>query len=400
MKELFADECGKLKRQGLFRELSNLESRSGTRVSIDGKEFLSFCSNDYLGLAESDALKQAAIQTINEYGFGSGSARLICGNFPAYTRLEKRLAAFKGCRASLVFSTGYMANLGLLTTLAGKGDALILDRLCHASLIDGASLSRATLLRYKHSDIADLNRVLELAKSKYRRLWIVTEGVFSMDGDIAPLPEILEAGDRYGARVILDDAHGLGVLGETGAGTPEFYGISPERLILMGTLSKAVGSLGGYVAGSQALIDYLRNKARSFIYTTALPPAVCAASEAGLKLIEENPDLRNRLWSNIERLKQGFNKIEELTVTDSANSAIIPVIAGEAAAALDFSHRLYERGFLVPAIRPPTVPQGKSRLRFTVSAGHCQADIDSLIKAMQTFSPVSSEHSMFRQNLT
>lgn len=372
--DFILNELKELKDRALMREYQTIESAQGACVQMNGKSYLSFCSNNYLGLADHPKIKQAAISAINQYGWGTGASRLVAGNMILHQELEKKIAEFKGTEAALLFPTGYMTNVGTICALAGREDIVIGDKLNHASIIDGCRLSGATFRVYPHNDVRRLESLL-LRSSKYRRRLVVTDSVFSMDGDIAPLPEIVEIAKKYDAIIMIDDAHATGVFGRHGKGMIEHYGLEGKIDVIMGSLSKAIGSIGGFIAGSKQLVDFLKNKARPFIYTTSLPPAACAASLAGLALIREDTSLMNKLWENIRYLQ---SQLSEFTNNISAKSPIIPIIIGTSEDALNLSARLYENGVLIPAIRPPTVPLGTSRLRISLMATHTEDDINKL----------------------
>lgn len=361
---------------GLLREMRAIQSAQDRLVVIDGKEYTSFCSNNYLGLANHPKVKQAAVRAIEKYGWGAGASRLVSGNFELHEKLEQKIARFKSCEAAIVFPTGYMANVGTITAIVGAGDAVICDRLNHASIIDGARMSQARLFVYKHCDCQSLEEALKRTP-KYRRRLVVTDSVFSMDGDVAPLDDITALAHKYEAILMVDEAHAVGFLGEGGRGAVEHFGLEGKVDIIMGTLSKAVGGIGGYVAGSSTLITFLRNKARSFIYTTALPTAACAASIAGIEIIEQNPQLIERLRQNSHRLR---SKLIALGI-DIRNSTtqIVPIITGKTKAALELSKKLFQAKILAPAIRPPTVSRGQSRIRISLMAQHTDHDIDTLV---------------------
>ena len=368
-----------LAKAGLLRRPATVEGRQGPRVRVNGEEYLCFCSNNALGLAGHPALAEAAKAAVDEYGTGSGASRLVSGTMTVHRELEDAVARFKGVEAAIVFPTGYMANVGTIPALVGKGDTAYCDRLNHASLFDGCRLSGAAVRVYPHKDVGKLDELL--AREREGRVLVVTDTVFSMDGDLAPLPELADICERRGAMLMIDEAHATGVLGETGRGAAEHFGIEPGRIpVVMGTLSKAVGSLGGYVAGSRDLIDLLLNRARSFIYTTAPPPAVCAASIAGLRLIEQEPDRREALWARTEQLQDGLRSLGlEIGPTETP---ITPLIVGKSDAAVDLSKTLFERKILAPAIRPPTVPEGTARIRLTPMATHTAADITELLAGL------------------
>jgi 8-amino-7-oxononanoate synthase len=356
---------------------------NGTRVRVAGRELRNFCSNDYLGLAQHPALIQAQCAAAREFGAGSGAAHLISGHSLIHQRLEAELAEFTGRERALLFSTGYMANLGVLGALTQRGEVLLEDRLNHASLIDGAALSGARLVRYAHADArAAAARVHEFPKTTL----IASDGVFSMDGDLAPVRALAALARQQQAWLVIDDAHGLGVLGEHGGGVLELAGLGAAEVpLLVGTLGKAFGSFGAFVAGDAALIDYLLQRARSYIYTTALPPAVAAASSAALALIRSEGWRRTRLAAHVERFRAGAAQLG-FTLGDSA-TPIQPLLVGAASEALALSAALRAAGFWVAAIRPPTVPAGSARLRITLSAAHDEADIEALLAALADLKP-------------
>ena len=377
--DFILEELKVLKERAMIREYRTVEGQEGPYIQINGKSYLSFCSNNYLGLANHPKIKQAAIDAINQYGWGTGASRLVSGNMTLHQELEKKIAEFKCTEASLLFPTGYMANLGAICAIVSKGDIVIGDKLNHASIVDGCRQSGATFRVYPHKDLSQLESLLQRS-SIYRRRLIVTDSLFSMDGDTAPLPEILKIAKRYDAIIMIDDAHATGVFGQHGKGMIEHYGLEGKIDIIMGSLSKAIGSIGGFIAGSKHLIEFLKNKARSFIYTTALPPAVCAASLAGLALVQEDTSLIDKLWENIEYLK---SRLSEFTNNVTIQSPIIPVIVGSAEDAVNLSNKLYQNGILIPAIRPPTVPPGTSRLRISLMTTHSKDDINRLIDVLK-----------------
>ncbi len=377
LRDQLGAELDKTRAEGLYRTLRNVTSAQGPNIQVDGREFLNFSSNDYLALANDPVLKQAGVDAVEKYGVGAGASRLVSGNLQPYEDLERRLAAFKAKEAALVFSSGYAANVGAITALVGEKDAVILDKLDHASIIDGARQSGATIRVYPHKNLKKLEAILQQSGS-FRRTLIVTETVFSMDGDLAPLAEIVELKERYGAWLMIDEAHATGLYARNRRGLAEATGVEDKIDITLGTLSKALGSLGGFVVGSQVLIDFLRNRARSLIYSTALPPAVCAASAAAVDFVmsERGQERRDRLWRNVSLMK---NELSALGNQNDSRSPIIPVIIGNEAATVEASRRLYERGIFVPAIRFPTVPKGKARLRVTVTAAHEQSDVEQFL---------------------
>lgn len=378
--EYLSNQLLALKQSGQYRQLRVIDSPADTEAIIDDKSYLVFCSNNYLGLANSPKLKEAAIEAINTYGSGSGASRLICGSLRPHKLLESELAKFKGAQDAVVFPTGHMANLGVISSVVDRGDTVIIDRLCHASIIDGCRLSKAKLQTYPHLDMAALMSILKRSQNYSKRL-IITDSIFSMDGSIAPLPELVSLARRYDAILMVDEAHATGVLGKQGRGAVEHFGLEAEVDIVMGTLSKAVGSLGGFVTGENRLIDFLRQRARSFIYTTALPPAVCAASFAALRIIAGRPQLREQLWQNTEYLKSGLHKLG----FDLMNSEtpIIPILLGDEDKVMQAAAYLYDNGILIPGIRPPTVPKGKCRLRISLMATHTKEQLDQLLDVLR-----------------
>ncbi len=365
-----------LEGKGLRRTLRRIDGAQGAHVLIDGRELINFCSNDYLGLAGDPRLKEAAIASITKDGLGAGASRLICGNMSAHEALEKRLAVFKGVESALVFSTGYMANVGIISSLFGRDDLILWDRLNHASIIDGIKLSGAEHKRYPHHDMEALEKLLKESAS-FKKRCIITDTVFSMDGDIAPLKEIAALARQYGAMVMVDDAHGFGVLGKTGKGAAELCGVESAIDIQMGTLSKAAGSFGAYCCGSSQLIEFLINKSRSFMFTTGMPPSVAAASVAAIDIIEHEPRRRQQLWKNREYMVNGLKRLGFDTM--NSTTPIIPILIGEPEKAVLFSQKLFEDGIFLSAIRPPTVPPNTSRLRLTVMATHTQSDLDAAL---------------------
>lgn len=371
----FRDEIDRLARSGLYRSLRTLEPAADGRVIINGKESILLCSNNYLGLADHPALKSASIDAVRRYGTGSGASRLVSGNLELHDRLEKRIAAFKGTEAALLFNSGYAANIGTIQAIVGRGDTIYSDRLNHASIVDGAILSRARLIRYPHNDFMALRTLLENDRSSGRRL-IVTDGVFSMDGDIAPLQELVAIKREFNALLMVDEAHATAVMGEHGRGSAELLGVAEDIDIQMGTLGKGLGSFGAYIAGSREMIEYLMNSSRSFIFSTSLPPATLAASIAALEIAAsaEGDELRSRLEAN-RRLFTGT--LEESGVnTLGSPTQIIPIMVGAAAETMNFSKTLLEEGIFVQGIRPPTVPAGSCRLRCTVMAVHSTEDLE------------------------
>ena len=365
--------------QNRYRSREVMSSPQSTHVILENKPYLSFCSNDYLGLANDERVKNALIEGVNQYCVGSCEAHLNTGHFEPHHYLELALAKFTGRSRALLFSTGYMANMGVIDALSARGDLVIEDKLNHASLIDGALYSRATLKRYKHADMSDLEKRLQAAAEASSL--IVTDGVFSMDGDIAPLTEINHLAKKYGASVLVDDAHGLGVLGENGGGVCELLNVDDESII-MGTLGKAFGTFGAFIAGSEELIEWLIQRAKTYVFTTALPPAMALASLESLKIIQAEPQRREHLQALIKKFRSRVNEMG-LELMPS-QTPIQPIVVGDEEKALAWSENLRQRGVLVKAIRPPTVPEGTSRLRITLSAAHSFEDLDILLSKLET----------------
>lgn len=379
MKNL-AGNLARLKSAARYRVRRIVESPQSIDIAVDGQRYLSFCSNDYLGLAQHPAVVASFQQAAARYGVGSGASHLITGHNRAHHVLEEELAAFTGRPRALLFSTGYMANLGVISALLRRHDVVIEDRYNHASLLDGALLAQAKLRRYPHGDMFALRNILE-NRTKDNTL-IVSDGVFSMDGDIAPLPQLASAAKEHQAWVMIDDAHGIGVLGATGRGTVEHFGLQMDAIpILVGTFGKALGTFGAFVAGSEELIETLIQTARSYIYTTAVPPAVAEATRTSLHLVTEEAWRREHLHDLAQYFCQSAQQLA-LPVIPSG-TPIIPFIVGDANAALQLSENLRQRGILIPAIRPPTVPTSSSRLRISLSAAHSRAHIDRLLAALK-----------------
>jgi 8-amino-7-oxononanoate synthase len=363
---------------GMLRQRRMLQSPQAPHIMVDGKSYLSFCSNDYLGLANHPQLIAALQQGAAQHGVGAGAAHLVSGHGAAHHQLEHELAAFVGKPAALLFSTGYMANLGVVQALVGKGDIVFADKFNHASLNDAMQLSRAAVKRYRHNDMTQLAQLLEQAGSG--RKLVITDAVFSMDGDLAPLPELLALCEQHDAWLLIDDAHGFGVLGERGRGSLAHFGIASKRVICMATLGKAAGVFGAFVAAEQAVIDTLINHARSYVYTTASPPALASALLESLQQIANGDELRGHLQRLIAQLRSGLRGLP-WSVMPSA-TAIQPLLVGGNHAAMKLSAALRERGIWVAAIRPPTVPQGTARLRITLSAAHRAADVTRLLESL------------------
>ena len=374
----FDAELQSLNQQSLYRRRRVVESPQSVLMQLDGRQVVNFCSNDYLGLANHPEVIAAFKRGVDQYGVGSGSAHLICGHSHAHHALEDELAAFTGRERALLFSTGYMANLGVISALVGRGDSVLEDRLNHASLLDGGLLSAARFQRYQHNQLDDLQ--VRLAASKGKAL-IVSDGVFSMDGDLALLPDLANLAEQHGAGLLIDDAHGFGVLGANGGGVVEHFGLSQQQVpILMGTLGKAFGTFGAFIAGSDALIEYLIQKARTYVFTTAMPAAVAEATRVSLRLLQQEAWRRQHLQALISRFRAGAEQ-QGLQLMDSA-TAIQPIILGDSETALLASERLLAQGFWVSAIRPPTVPAATARLRITFSSLHTEQQVDALLEAL------------------
>jgi glycine C-acetyltransferase len=369
-----SQDLGQIREAGLERRLRRIESEQGSSVVIDGKRYLLFCSNNYLGLATHPEVVAAAHAALDRYGAGAVSSRLISGHMAPHAELEEKLARWKGVERALVFSTGYQANVGTLTALLGAGDVVVSDELNHASLIDGCRLSRAEVAVYRHNDVEHLAAVLARTQGA-RRAMVVTESVFSMDGDTAPLGEIAELAERFGAWLMVDEAHAAGVFGPRGAGLVAKLGLTQRVTVHVGTLGKALGSFGAYVAGSSPLIELLINRARPFIFTTALAPACAAAASAAIDVIESNPSLPSGLLKRSAAL--GLALREAGLHVPHVDSQILPILIGDASHAVEAASRLLDAGVYVAAIRPPTVPSGTSRLRVSLMATHTDDDIQT-----------------------
>ena len=389
----FADELDQrlaaVREQGLYRELRRVDSVSGPRLESGGRPFLNFSSNDYLGLASHPALKAAAASAVEQFGAGAGASRLICGSLAPFHELEAAIAGFKKAEAALTFSTGYAAALGAIPALVGKDDIIILDKLVHASMVDAARLSGAKLRVFAHNDLNDLEDKLKWAEANIqhatfnpqprRQVLIVTESVFSMDGDAAPLRGMVALKEQYGAWLMVDEAHATGVLGEQGRGLADELGVSSRIEIQMGTLGKALGASGGFICGRRALVDYLVNRARSFIFSTAPVPAAAAAATAGIQIAQsaEGQERRIQLRQRVAEFQAAIGN-----PPPAFTSAILPVLIGDEAKTVAISAQLREQGLFVPAIRYPTVARGAARLRITLTAAHVAADVARLVEAL------------------
>jgi glycine C-acetyltransferase len=379
------EELDALKAQGLFTTIRTLSSPQGAWLEVDGRRVLNFCSNNYLGLANHSRLKEAAQRAIETHGVGPGAVRTIAGTMDLHLELERRLAVFKGVEAAISFQSGFNANLAAIPALVGKEDVIFSDELNHASIIDGCRLTKVRIVRYRHTDADDLRRVVRETED-YRRALLVTDGVFSMDGDIAPLDRLADVAEEHDLMLMVDDAHGEGVLGRGGRGIVDHFGLHGRVDIEVGTMSKAFGVVGGYVAGRQPVVDWLRQRGRPFLFSSAVTPADVAACIAAVDLLEENTELVDRLWENgryfkAEMQKLGFD-------TGVSETPITPVMLGEAPLAQQFSKRLFEEGVFGTAIGFPTVPRGKARIRVMISAAHTTDDLD---QALAMFGKVGKE---------
>lgn len=379
------DEIAALKSAGLYNVIRTIDSPMDAWVTIDGRRVLNFCANNYLGLANHPRVREAAKQGIDQYGVGPGAVRTIAGTMSLHVRLEERLAAFKHAEACITLQSGFTANLATIPALVGKGDIIFSDELNHASIIDGCRLSRAETVRYRHNDVDDLRRVIAETTNYNRRL-IISDGVFSMDGDIAPLDKLCEVAEEHGIVLMVDDAHGEGVLGRGGRGIVDHFGLHGRVDVEVGTLSKAFGVVGGLVAGKKAIIDWLRQRGRPFLFSSAMTVPDVAACLAAVDLLESSTELVDRLWQNAKIFREGMNQMG--FDTGHSQTPIVPVMLGEAPLAQQFSRRLFEEGVFAMAIGYPTVPQGKARIRVMNSAAHSADDIE---QALDTFGRVGRE---------
>jgi len=378
--ESLEGDLDQLKRDGLFRPLRVLESAQAAEVVIGGRRLINLSSNNYLGLNTHPRLIDAAVQAAREWGAGSGAVRTIAGTQTLHEELERRLAVFKMTPAALTFQSGYTVNVGVLGAMLEDGDVVVSDKLNHASIIDGIRLTKADRILYEHTDVDDAERALKQARDKgYRRILLVTDGVFSMDGDIAPLPQLVERAEHYGAAVMVDDAHASGVLGRNGRGTTDHFDLHGRVALNIGTLSKAVGVLGGYIASTQAVRDYLIHKGRPFLFSSSHPPAVVAACIAAVDVLEQEPELIEKLWENTRYFK---GRMTDLGFDlGRSETPITPVMCGEAPAAMQLSDLLMERGVFAQGIGFPTVPRGQARVRTIVTATHTREELDRALDA-------------------
>lgn len=380
------DKIQELKDEGVYRKLPVMGSASDAEVELNGRKVINLSSNNYLGFANNPRMKKAAIEAVEKYGVGSGAVRTIIGNMDIHEKLEETLAKFKREEAAFIYQSGFNCNAGTIQAITEAGDLIISDELNHASIIDGARLSKAAKTIYKHSDMESLESVLKENKDKYRNMLIITDGVFSMDGDIAKLPEIVELAEEYGAMTYVDDAHGSGVLGESGRGTVDHFGLHGRIDFTIGTLSKAIGVIGGYVAGSKTMYEWLSHRARPVLFSTSLPPAAVGAITEALNMLMESTEYTDKLWDNAAYFKEKMGSLG--FDTGHSETPITPVIIGDEAKTMEFSKRLLDKGVFVSGIVFPTVPKGTGRLRCMVTAAHSREQLD---KAVEAFKQVGEE---------
>lgn len=377
--EFLKRELESLREQSLYNEIRTIEGPQGAWIVVNGKRVLNLCSNNYLGFANNAELREASKKAVDEYGVGPGAVRTIAGTQAVHLELERKLASFKHAEACIVLQGGFVANLAVIPTITGDGDIIFSDELNHASIIDGCRLSKARVVRYAHNDVADLRKKIEENKDSARRMLVVTDGVFSMDGDIAPLPDIVDVADEYGAIVMVDDAHGEGVLGDSGRGIVNHFKLEGRVDIEVGTLSKAFGVMGGYVTGSQTLIDYLKQRGRPFLFGTGITAADTAAAIASVDVLTRSDELVRRLWDNAKYFQ---NKLKDAGFDiGGTETPITPVMLGEEKIASAFSRKLFDENIFAQAISYPTVPKGKARIRCMLSAAHEKEDLDFAVDA-------------------
>jgi glycine C-acetyltransferase len=375
-------QLDELEEAGLRLRIRTLEDTQAARARFDGREVINLASNNYLGLCGDPRMKEAAAEAARRFGAGSGAVRSIAGTMSLHRELERRFAAFKGAEAALMFPSGFAANAGTVSAILTREDVIVSDELNHASIIDGARLSRAVIKVFPHRDADAADRLLEETKAEGRNQLLITDGVFSMDGDIAPLPDLVDVAERHGAIMMIDDAHASGVLGENGKGTVSHFGLDPSRVdIQVGTLSKAIGALGGFIAGPAHLIEWLQNRGRPFIFSTSAPPAVAAACIQALDILEREPERVARLWERTRFFKEGLERLG--FDTGSSQTPITPVIAGEAATAQQLSALLWEEGVFTPAVVFPTVAKDRARVRTIVTADHTPEDLEQAVDAFE-----------------
>ena len=379
--DYLAQELQELHQKKLFRQLRILDGQQLPEAIFDGRAVINLASNNYLGLSTRPELIEAAVRATQDYGIGSGAVRTIAGTMRIHMELEEKIARFKKVEACVVFQSGFAANAGTVSAILGKGDIIISDELNHASIIDGCRLSRAEIKVFPHKDLIALKRTLQEVHGLPGKKLVVTDGVFSMDGDIAPLPQIIELAEEYGAIMMIDDAHSSGVLGKNGRGTVDHFGVHGRMDIQVGTLSKAIGSLGGYVCGSKALITYLYHRARPFLFSTSHPPAVAASCMAAFDLLEREPELIDRLWQNTRFFKEGLVRLG--FSTGASETPITPIIVGKGDLAMRLSDELFQEGVFAPGIGYPTVPEAKSRIRTIVTATHSREQLQYALDALE-----------------
>lgn len=375
------EKIQELKDEGVYRKLPVMGSASDAEVELNGRKVINLSSNNYLGFANNPRMKKAAIEAVEKYGVGSGAVRTIIGNMDIHEKLEETLAKFKREEAAFIYQSGFNCNAGTIQAITEAGDLIISDELNHASIIDGAKLSKAAKTIYKHSDMESLESILKENKDKYRNMLIITDGVFSMDGDIAKLPEIVELAEKYGAMTYVDDAHGSGVLGESGRGTVDHFGLHGRIDFTIGTLSKAIGVIGGYVAGSKTMYEWLSHRARPVLFSTSLPPAAVGAITEALHMLMESTEYTDKLWDNAAYFKEKMGSLG--FDTGHSETPITPVIIGDEAKTMEFSKRLLDKGVFVSGIVFPTVPKGTGRLRCMVTAAHSREQLDQAVKAFK-----------------
>lgn len=380
--DYLAEQIQELKDQGLYNTIRTIDSPMDGRIVIDGRELINFCANNYLGLANHARLKEAAKRAIDEYGIGPGAVRTIAGTMSLHDKLEERLAAFKGAEAVITLQSGFTANLATIPALVGRGDAIFSDQLNHASIIDGCRLSRADIIAYEHNNPDDLRQKIAEAQGKYTRYLVVTDGVFSMDGDIAPLPELVKVAKEAGVMLMVDDAHGEGVLGRGGRGIVDHFGLHGQVDIEVGTMSKAFGVVGGIVAGSRVLIDWLKQRGRPFLFSSAMTVPDVAACLESVDILEESEELVQRLWDNGDFMKQEFKNMG--FDIGHSSTPIIPLMLGDAHLAREFSRKLMDNGVFAMAIGYPTVPKGLARIRVMNTAAHGHNDLEQALDAFET----------------
>ncbi len=384
-------ELDALRREGLYNNIRTIDSPQGAWLVVDGKRVLNFCSNNYLGLANDARLKRAAQEAVEKFGAGPAAVRSIAGTLTLHVELERRLARFKGAEATISFQSGFNANVATVPALVGKEDVIFSDELNHASIIDGARLSGARIVRYAHNDPEALEDAIEKNKETYRRALVITDGVFSMDGDIAPLPALVEVAERHDLMLMVDDAHGEGVLGRGGRGIVDHYGLHGRVDVEIGTLSKAFGVVGGYAAGKPAIVEWLRQRGRPFLFSSAVTAADAAACLAAVDVLESSTELVDRLWENARYFQSELKRLG--LDTGASATPITPILLGDANLAQQFSRALFDRNVFAMAIGYPTVPQGKARIRVMISAAHSKADLD---QGLEAFAAVGKELGVIR----